>query len=140
MVCGGSGTAIVSTEEMVPCSNCGKEFKFFDKELKECPHCDQTITTDILIDLCENKYTEGDGWCEEGQPHIASCHKCENERPSVFFIDNLWSCVSCFDRGWQAISCPHCGEFVTGDMETIKYFSCFKCEEEARENFRADGF
>lgn len=140
IVCGVKDTSVAVTNETIECPSCHKDFKFFDKSLTNCPHCDTEITTEILIDLCEEKYTEGDGWWEEGQPHIAGCHQCQNERPSVFFIDNLWSCVSCFDRGWQAISCNHCDEFVTGDMETIKCFACYKCEDEVREQFRADGF
>lgn len=94
------------------------------------------ITADKLIELCGQKYIEGDEWCEEGQPHIAGCHQCQNDKPSVFFIDGLWSCVSCFDRGWGATSCPHCDEFVTGDMNIIKYFSCYKCEDEVGEDVR----
>ena len=140
IVCGVSDTAVVSTRESIECPNCHKGFEFFNKNLKTCPHCETAITTEKLIDLCEAKYSEGDGWWEEGQPHIAGCHRCQYERSSVFFIDGLWSCISCFDRGWQAISCPTCDEFVTGDMETIKYFACYKCEDEARERFKADGF
>ncbi len=140
LVCGVDDTAVASTDETIECPNCHKDFKFFDKILTACPHCETDITTDVLIDLCEAKYAEGDEWWEEGQPHIAGCHRCQYERPSVFFIDGLWSCASCFDRGWQAISCPHCNEFVTGDMETIKYFACYKCENEVRERLRGDGF
>jgi hypothetical protein len=140
IVCGIKDTAVAVTHETIKCPNCDEDFEFFDKNITNCPHCGTEITTEILIDLCEIKYTEGEGWWEEGQPHIAGCHQCQNEKHSVFFINNLWSCVSCFDRGWQAISCPHCGEFVTGDMETIKYFACYKCEDEVRERFRADGF
>ena len=43
--------------------------------------------------------------------------------------------MSCFDRGWGAISCPNCDEFVTGDMETIEYYACHKCEDEVNEKF-----
>jgi hypothetical protein len=140
IVCGIKDIAVAVTNETVECQNCHKDFKFFNKKLTNCPHCFIGITTKLLIDLCKIKYTVGDGWWEEGQPHIAGCHKCENEEPSVFFIDDLWSCVSCFDRGWQAISCPHCDEFVTGDMEAIKCFACYKCEDEVREQFRDRGF
>jgi hypothetical protein len=140
MVCGVKDLAITPLNETIECSECNKEFKFFDSTLKHCPNCKVELTTKKLIDLCENKYKEGDGWWEEGQAHIASCHECQNERPSVFFIDNLWSCVSCFDRGWQAIFCPNCDEFVTGDMDKLKYFACHKCEEDVRRNMEADGF
>lgn len=140
IVCGVSDTAVISTNEKLECPTCHKSFEFFDKDLTACPHCKTPISADLLIDLCEQKYTEGDDWWEEGQPHIAGCHICQHERPSVFFIDGLWSCVSCFDRGWQAISCPNCDEFVTGDMDTIKYFACYKCEDEVRKRFREDGF
>lgn len=140
IVCGVSDTAVMSTNEKLECPTCCKSFEFFDKNLTACPHCETPISTDLLIDLCEQKYTEGDDWWEEGQPHIAGCHICQYERPSVFFIGGLWSCVSCFDRGWQAISCPNCDEFVTGDMDTIKYFACYKCEDEVRKRFREDGF
>lgn len=140
VVCGVSDTAIATTNETLECPNCQNSFKFFDKGLNACPHCGTEIDTAMLIDLCEDKYTQGDDWWEEGAPYIAGCHMCQNERPSVFYIDGLWSCVSCFDRGWQAISCHHCGEFVTGDMETIKHFACYKCEDEAREALRSDRF
>lgn len=140
IVCGVSDTAVAVTNEAIECPDCHNNFEFFDKSMIDCPHCKTKITTEILIGLCEEKYTEGDGWWAEGQPHIAGCHQCQNEKHSVFFIDNLWSCVSCFDRGWKAISCNHCDEFVTGDMEKIKYFACYKCEDKAREQFRADGF
>lgn len=140
IVCGVSDTAVMPTNEKIECPTCHMSFEFFDKKLTVCPHCETPISADLLIDLGENKYTEGDSWWEEGQPHIAGCHNCKNERPSVFFIDGLWSCVSCFDRGWQAISCPHCGEFVTGEMDRIKHFACYKCEDEARKRFREDGF
>ncbi len=132
MVCGVKDISINKTNETIPCDHCGKEFEFFRKNLKSCPHCGNELNTEKLIDLCEQQYTEGDDWWEEGAPHIASCHSCQNERPSVFYIDGLWSCVSCFERGWKAVSCPHCAEFVTGDMEHIKYFACFKCEDEVR--------
>lgn len=138
-VCAVSDTAVPATNESIECPDCHENFEFFDKSIANCPHCKSEITTDILIALCEEKYTEGDEWWEEGQPHIAGCHQCQNEQPSVFFIDNLWSCVCCYDRGWKAISCNHCGEFITGDMETIKYFACYKCEDEAREQFKTGG-
>ena len=140
IVCGVKDTAVAVTKETIECPGCKKNFEFFDKNLTNCPHCNTQITTEILIELCKNKYTKGDEWREDGQLNIAGCHECQNESTSVFYIDNLWSCVSCFDRGWQAISCPQCDEFVTGDMEKIKYFACYKCEDEVRERFRADGF
>ncbi len=140
LVCGVNDVTIAFTNETIECPNCSSEFEFFNKSVTSCPHCEVEVTTDILIDQCEKKYTEGDGWWEEGQTHIAGCHECQNERPSVFFIDSLWSCVSCFDRGWQATSCPRCDEFVTGDMEKIKHFACYKCEDDVIESFRADGF
>ncbi len=140
IVCGVSDTVLVPTDEKLECPTCHNNFEFFDKNLTACPHCEMQITTELLIDLCESKYTEGDDWWEEGQPYIAGCHNCQYEKPSVFFIDGLWSCVSCFDRGWQAISCPHCDEFITGDMEMIKNFACYKCEDEVRKRFKEDGF
>jgi hypothetical protein len=141
MVCGVQDTAVISTNALLSCRNCGKDFEFFQKDITSCPHCGDKLDTNKLIDLCEKEYAEGDAWCEEEmQPHIASCHECQNERPSVFYIDGHWSCVSCFDRGWKAISCPHCDEFVTGDMETIKYVACFKCEDRVRAELKADGF
>lgn len=130
MVCQKSGTATKPTAENIQCDKCGNEFKFFKSTLKSCPHCAQPIETDKLISLCKLKYTEGDEWWEEGAPCIAYCHACQHPKPSVFYIDGLWSCVSCFDRGWQAVSCPNCGEFVTGDMDAIKYFACCRCEDE----------
>ena len=140
MVCGANDIALASTTDTLECPTCHNSYEFFNKNLTACPHCSSSISTNLIIDLCEKKYVAGDDWWEEGQPHIAGCHTCQHERSSVFFIDGLWSCVSCFDRGWQAVSCPNCDEFVTGDMEAIKYFACYKCEDAVRATFKADGF
>lgn len=129
MVCQKIGLAIKETSDKIGCDKCGQEFEFFKSTVKSCPHCDQPIDADKLISLCKAKYTTGDEWWEEGAPFIAQCHKCAYPKPSVFYIDRLWSCVSCFDRGWGAITCPHCNEFVTGDMDMIEHFACFKCED-----------
>ena len=128
MVCHVDGAAAHATNAVVTCDKCDNEFEFFKKEVDACPHCGESVDTDKLITLCSHKYTQGDDWCEEGRLHIASCHSCLQARPSVFFVDGMWSCVSCFDRGWQAVSCPNCDQFVTGDMDAIKYLGCFKCE------------
>lgn len=144
VVCQKSGTAIKPTAEKIQCGECGKDFEFFKSTLKSCPHCAQPIEADKLISLCKSKFTEGDDWWEEGAPCIAYCHACQHPKPSVFYIDGLWSCVSCFERGWQAVSCPNCEEFVTGDMDAIKYFACCRCEEEVKntaldKNLNGDG-
>ncbi|EME01851.1 hypothetical protein B381_01584 [Stutzerimonas stutzeri NF13] len=134
MVCGVDDTAVEECKAELHCPGCNAPFKFFEKGLHACPACGHQITTDILIDLCTKQFPEGDDWCEEGHVHIASCHKCQHPQPSVFFIEGMWSCVSCFDRGWGAVACERCGEFVTGDMERIKYFACHKCESDVREH------
>ncbi|WP_236450507.1 hypothetical protein [Stutzerimonas stutzeri] len=134
MVCGVGDTAVEECNAELHCPGCNAPFKFFEKGLHACPACGHQITTDILIDLCTKQFPEGDDWCEEGHVHIASCHKCQHPQPSVFFIEGMWSCVSCFDRGWGAVACERCGEFVTGDMERIKYFACHKCESDVREH------
>lgn len=133
MVCGVDDTAVEECNAELPCPTCNAPFKFFQKGLNACPNCGHDITTDVLTNLCAEHYPQGDDWCEEGQEHIASCHKCEHPQPSVFFIDGMWSCVSCFDRGWGAVACERCDEFVTGDMERIQYFACHKCEPQVRE-------
>lgn len=130
MVCQKAGITIRSTAETISCDKCSHEFEFFNSKVSSCPNCAQSIDTDKLISLCKMKYTTGDDWWEEGAPCVAYCHECQHQKPSVFYIDGLWSCVSCFDRGWQAIACPHCDAFVTGDMERIEYFACHKCEDE----------
>lgn len=140
MVCGVKDVLIKKTSATIPCQSCGKEFQFFDKELKRCPHCGEEIDHEYVDEICKERYSQGDEWCEEGGEWIAYCHKCYDDRPSVFYIDGLWSCISCFDRGWRAITCPHCDEFVTGDMDTIKYFACVRCEDEARAEFEESGF
>lgn len=132
MVCGVDDTAVEECNAELPCPGCNAPFKFFQEGLHACPACGHQITTDILIDLCTKQFPEGDDWCEEGHVHIASCHKCQHPQPSVFFIEGMWSCVSCFDRGWGAVACERCDEFVTGDMERIKYFACHKCEPDVR--------
>lgn len=132
MVCGVDDTVVEEPNAELPCPSCNVPFKFFQKGLHSCPACSHQITTDILIDLCAKQFPEGDDWCEEGYAHIASCHKCQHPEPSVFFIEGMWSCVSCFERGWGAVACERCDEFVTGDMDRIKYFACHKCEPEVR--------
>jgi len=129
LVCGRDGVAIKSTTDTLPCYSCGQEYEFFNKFIKNCPHCAAPVETEKFIDECAKRYTEGDDWWEEGAPHIAFCHECDYPKASVFYIDGLWSCVSCFDRGWKAISCPSCNKFVTGDIERIQYWACHKCEE-----------
>lgn len=135
MVCGVDDTALVECNTQLPCPGCNTPFKFFQQDLHACPTCDHELNTDILIDLCSQHFTEGDDWCDEGAVHIASCHNCKHPNPSVFYIEGMWSCVSCFDRGWSAVTCERCSEFVTGDMETIQYFACHKCEPQVREDF-----
>jgi hypothetical protein len=135
LVCGAKDTSTKTTNATIPCPKCGKEFEFFHEGLEECPNCEEVITTDTLIGQCEKKYIEGDAWWEEGGPCITECHICKNERPSVFYIDGLWSCVSCYDRGWAALSCDHCGKYITvGDMEEYKAIGCFKCRDENIKN------
>lgn len=136
MVCGVDDTALVECNAELPCPGCSVPLKFFHQNLNACPGCGYEINPDILIDLCAQHFTDGDAWCDEGLVHIASCHNCECPRPSVFFIEGMWSCVSCFDRGWGAVTCERCDEFVTGDMERIQYFACHKCEPQVREEFR----
>ena len=127
LVCQSAGLAIKRTDATIPCDLCGTPLRVFDKDLVKCRTCSQPLDTDKRITLCQSVYKDGDDWWEEGAPHIAECHVCMYHRPTVFYVDGLWSCVSCFDRGWQAVSCPHCGEFVTGDMDAIKHACCFKC-------------
>lgn len=132
MVCGVDDTAVEECDAELPCPGCNAPFKFFQKNLHACPACGHQITTEILIDLCTKKFPQGDEWCEEGNVYIASCHTCQHPQPSVFFIEGMWSCVSCFDRGWGAVACERCDEFVTGDMERVKYFACHKCEPDVK--------
>jgi hypothetical protein len=139
LVCGVKDILIKKPKATIPCHDCNKDYEFFDKNLKNCPHCNAEIEHEHEVKACREKYSDGDGWCEEGE-WVAYCHKCHDDTPSVFYIDNLWSCISCFDRGWQAISCPNCDEFVTGDMDTIKHFACVKCEDAVRASFAEDGF
>lgn len=131
LVCGARGTLIKPTKATIPCINCGKEFEFFSADIDKCPHCGDSIDTDILISQCISKFSDGDNWCDEDEgPHVATCHVCNHLQPSVFYIDGLWSCVSCFDRGWQAIKCEYCDNFATGDTEEMKYIGCHKCRDE----------
>lgn len=134
MVCGVDGTTLVACNADPPCPQCKAPFSLFQPGLQACPTCDFKITADILIDVCTKYFLEGDNWCEGDRAHIASCHTCQHPQASVFFIDGMWSCVVCFDRGWSAVSCERCYEFVTGDMEKIKYFACQKCETQVREH------
>lgn len=124
----------------IPCHYCAKDIEFFNKDLKNCPHCHKDIEHEHVLKACRGKYSDGDGWCEDGNVNVAYCHECNDDKKSVFYIDGHWSCVTCFDRGWQAVSCPHCDEFVTGDMDTIKYFACVRCEDAVRAELVKDGF
>ncbi len=132
LVCESQGVAVKQVADTLPCPNCKVPFEFFGSDINKCPKCAHEITTNILIKLCREVYITGDEWWEEGGECIAGCHVCKHTPNSVFYIDGQWSCVSCFDRGWSAVNCPHCDEYVTGDMETIKYFACYKCEDEQR--------
>lgn len=134
LVCESHDVALRKVNDMLDCPFCDKPFEFFNSELKSCPSCNHEINTNILIKLCKKKYKSGDEWWEKGGDYIAGCHECKHTPNSVFYIDGQWSCVSCFDRGWSAINCPHCDEYVTGDMEKIKYFACYKCEDAQRES------
>lgn len=139
LVCGVKDTSLKQTKATIPCKSCNKDFEFFNKDLENCPHCEAEIDYKYVLKACKEKYSDGDGWCEEGE-WIAYCHGCNDDTPSVFYIDGLWSCVSCFDRGWGAISCPNCDEFVTGDMDTIQYFACVRCEDDVRASIAKNGF
>lgn len=135
MVCGVDDTIVVPCDAELPCPECSTPFKFFQPGGDVCPGCGYEFNTAPLIDLCSERFSEGDDWCEGDEPHIASCHNCQHPQSSVFFIDGMWSCVSCFDRGWGAVHCERCGEYVTGDMERIQYFACHKCEDQVRQEF-----
>ncbi|WP_217522101.1 hypothetical protein [Vibrio metschnikovii] len=140
LVCGVKDVFIAPTTATIPCHHCNKDIEFFNKNFKSCPHCHKEIEHEHVLKACREKYSDGDGWCDEGAEWVAYCHECHDDEPSVFYIDGCWSCITCFDRGWQAISCPHCVEFVTGDMETIKHFACVRCEDDARAALAEDGF
>ncbi|GAB7444816.1 TPA: hypothetical protein QH312_003446 [Enterobacter chengduensis] len=129
LVCESHDVELLKVNDTLDCPSCKKPFEFFNPEIKSCPSCGYEINTNILIKLCKGKYTRGDDWWEPGGDYIAGCHECKHTPNSVFHIDGQWSCVSCFDRGWNAISCPHCDEYVTGDMDTIKFFACHKCAD-----------
>lgn len=138
LVCESEGVAVGQVTDTLPCPNCKKPFEFFSPDNTKCPECSHEITTNILIKLCREVYVTGDDWWDEGGECIAGCHECQHSPNSVFYIDGQWSCVSCFDRGWSAVHCPHCEEYVTGDMETIKYFACYKCAEEQKKYILAE--
>ncbi|WP_421671757.1 hypothetical protein [Rahnella sp. EDr1-12] len=138
LVCESQGVAVEQVKDTLPCPNCKAPFEFFSPDNNKCPKCSHEITTNALITLCRDVYVTGDDWWEEGGECIAGCHECEHDPKSVFYIDGQWSCVSCFDRGWSAIHCPHCEEYVTGDMKTIEYFACYKCADEQRKFILAE--
>ncbi|HEJ8022153.1 TPA: hypothetical protein SMI40_001517 [Serratia liquefaciens] len=132
LVCESQSVSLVKILDTLDCPQCNKPFVFFSHDVNECPTCNYKIDTNLLIRLCKAKYKTGDDWWEQGGHVIAGCHKCQHSPNSVFYIEGQWSCVSCFDRGWSAINCPHCDEYVTGDMESINYFACYKCEDQRR--------
>ncbi|MRT05955.1 hypothetical protein [Ewingella americana] len=138
LVCESNGVAVLPVKDTLPCPKCKHPFEFFSPKITSCTNCSHEISTNTLIRLCREAYITGDDWWEEGGECNAGCHVCQHSPNSVFFIDGQWSCVSCFDRGWSAISCPHCDEYVTGDMDTINYFACYKCEEEQRKHILAE--
>lgn len=130
LVCESNGLALALITDTLDCPRCEVPFQFFNSKLKCCPTCELEINTNQLIKLCHEVYTSGDGYCDEGSGIVAGCHQCKHSPDSVFYIQGQWSCVSCFDRGWTATDCPNCDEYVTGDMDRIKYFACYKCEEQ----------
>ncbi|WP_460199471.1 hypothetical protein [Klebsiella pneumoniae] len=133
LVCESRGVALEKVRDTLDCPQCGNPFEFFSHDVNECSTCNHKIDINLLIRLCKAKYKTGDDWHEPGGDVIAGCHQCQHSPDSVFYIEGQWSCVSCFDRGWSAINCPHCGAYVTGDMERIKYFACYKCEDKQRD-------
>lgn len=137
LVCGCKGTKLAESNAKIPCPYCETDFEFFNGAIDECPNCKHPITVDDRINQCAKVFVEGDDWCEGGVYTPASCWMCNHMPGSVFYFEGLWNCVACFERGWQAMECPHCGEFVTGDLNTLKYCWCHKCEPDYRSILRS---
>lgn len=99
-------------------------------------NCKKKIPTNKIIQQCYKKYSPKDyDWYSEGMPYAAYCCTCQYNKPSVFYISDEWTCILCLDRGWSALFCPHCNEFVVGDANKIKNFACVRCEAQARADF-----
>lgn len=138
MVCKSVTTLTTQTDAPINCPHCQFEFQFvkrisstdglLQRSTVACPQCAHSFSLPELVDLCSKKYGGGDAWCDEKGPHIAECHKCRADPPSVFYMDRFWTCVNCFERGFQAMHCD-CGKFATDGAETMKYLGCFECQE-----------
>ncbi|WP_241060655.1 hypothetical protein [Achromobacter xylosoxidans] len=139
MVCKSVTIMTTPTNATINCPHCRSEFQFikqiasidgaFQHRDVACPDCKRNLPTTELIRLCNDRFGRGDMWCEEEEgPHAARCHKCQSEPASVFYIDDFWTCVCCFERGFSAFSCD-CGMFATDGAERMKYLGCFECQE-----------
>lgn len=137
LICDDRDISIKPTDATIECPECSSLVQFFNKSPVICTACNYPLTTEDIIAKCAEEYSNGDDYCcDERDEWIAECHQCRSTIPSVFFIDGLWSCVVCHDRGWRAVICPHCDEFVTGDPEAIEYCACFKCEDVFRNKMK----
>lgn len=129
IVCETNSTYVYPIKILLNCpkcnANCYVSTAPSNKSNTQCEKCNYLLTTDDIISQCNNLY-----YFTDDDPTAAYCSACEYDRPSVFFIENYWTCVICFDRGWDAFDCPHCGQFITGGGgDYLKYIGCTRCEE-----------
>ncbi|PSV98736.1 hypothetical protein [Photobacterium iliopiscarium] len=123
----------------IKCDSCKKSMEYFMLTDEFCPHCSAEITPEYALEQYSYLYEKEDPDCliQDGCDYIAYCHTCGDKKPSVVYVDGLWVCVFCEDRGWTATHCNHCDSFVTGDVQRVEDFACHRCEDEVRDDILA---
>jgi len=147
MVCDVKDSIPKDIEGTIPCENCTEEFPYFMVDNHECPSCKvvnnpsyalDEYTKIYRADFDEEEEMEGiegvDFDSVQDLYPIGLCHKCKAETPSVVPVDGYPVCLFCEVRGWVVQLCEPCDIHVTGDPDTIKYFACHLCEDEASES------
>lgn len=137
LVCDVKDLKLKAIETSIPCLNCNKEVKYFMVKDHKCTECQTELASEYALEKYTEIYKEQDPetrYDDEADP-LAYCHKCQVEKQTVLNLEGMWVCVECEDRGWPALDCENCDSFVTGDVETISYFACHRCEDEVRKNY-----
>lgn len=49
-----------------------------------CHYCAKDIEHEHVLKACRGKYSDGDGWCEDGNVNVAYCHECNDDKNLYF--------------------------------------------------------
>lgn len=116
----------------ISCSNCEKDVEYFTAKDHKCSDCKTELTSEYALEKYSEIYKEQDPEAryDDGNEPLAYCHNCQIDHPTVLSLEGMWVCVECEDRGWTALDCENCDNFVTGDVQEIQYFACHLCEDD----------